>query len=66
MQVPAARPSSHEEQTLSPARNGHISMQPREAWQIKADWDPFSSSIYPARFGSDAQTFACSTAVRGE
>ncbi|CAL8465021.1 g4556 [Coccomyxa elongata] len=52
----------------SAAREGHVGMaENKPTWQIKADWEPFSTS-YPAWLSSDtnAQAVACSTAVQGK
>ncbi len=56
------------EARVSAARESQVEMaENKPTWQIKADWEPFSTS-YPAWLSSDtnAQAVACSTAVQGK
>ena len=53
---------------VSAQREGQDEMaENKPTWQIKADWEPFSTS-YPAWLSSDtnAQAVACSAAVQGK
>lgn len=63
----AGKASGLVEDRVSAPREGQVGVaENRPTWQIKADWEPFSTS-YPAWLSSDtnAQAVACSTAVQG-
>ncbi|BDA50615.1 probable CCR4-NOT transcription complex subunit 3 at N-terminal half [Coccomyxa sp. Obi] len=62
----AGKASGLGEPRVSVPREGQVGMaESKPTWQIKADWEPFSTS-YPAWLSSDtnAQAVACSTAVQ--